>query len=174
MPRLHLALFSLILVLLAACATPAAQPTAELTPITPATPTPGPDEPVSSTPEEPILEEPPVMSSPYQPQPDDAKLQRGQAFVESAQVIVAESFPPQFFLSLMGSLPTPCHQLRIVTGNPDGRHRINIDVYSVVDPNQACTQVLEPFNVNVPLGKLPSGKYEVWVNNQPAGEIEAP
>ncbi len=177
-PRLLLLIF--IAVVGVACAAPAVQPTAEPNLVSPATPTlptatDDPlDEPVSATPGGPILDQPPEMTPPYNPAPDDVQLQRGPAFVDSAQVIVAESFPPQFFLSLSGSLPTPCHQLRVAIGNPDGQHRIAVEAYSVVDPNRACTQVLEPFEINLRLGTLPAGKYEVWVNNQPVGEIEAP
>jgi hypothetical protein len=161
---------------LAACAAPAMQPTtvpqATATPV--AQSTTDPNEPVSSTPDEPGLDPLDVPTAVYDPAPTDAQLQTGEAFVDSTEIIVAESFPPQFFLSIKGSLPTPCYALRISTSGPDAQHRIMVDVYSVVDPNISCMQVLAAFEQNVRLGTLPAGRYEVWVNNQPIGEIEAP
>ncbi len=154
---------------LSACGYPASAPTA-----TPAPPTPSGDGAVSATPAPPGSENPDVPAPPYAPAPSDDQLQRGAAFVDSSQIIVAESFPPQFFLGLTGSVPTPCHQLRAAVSAPGATHRIDVSVYSVVDPNAICTQVLAPFDVNVWLGAFPTGRYEVWVNGQPVGEIEAP
>jgi hypothetical protein len=167
-----IALLLVIMTMIAACAAPAVQPTAEPTMTPP--PAADPNEPVSSETGEPGLNPPVVPTAPYNPSPDDSQLQSGQAFIDSTDILTAESFPPQFFLSIKGSLPTPCHALRVRPTPPDAQHRILIDVYSVVDPTASCIQVLEPFEVNIPLGSLPAGKYEVWVNNQPIGEIEAP
>ncbi len=176
MRRLSLSLLALTAVVLAACAPPAAPPTSTPEPPIPLPPSPTPsaDEPAAATPLPPGVEPPPGAPPPYAPAPGDEKLQRGQAFVDTADIVTAESFPPQFFLALSGSLPTPCHQLRVKVIPPAGQNRIQVEVYSVADPDQVCIQVLEPFNVNVRLGTFSPGKYEVWVNNQPVGEIEAP
>lgn len=159
--------------MLAACASPAQQGGPAASPPTP-TPEPPPmtslpDEPVSSTPGD----NPPPQTPPYAPAPGDAQLQRANAFVDSAQIVVAESFPPQFFLRLAGSLPTPCHALRVAV-SPPAANRVDVDVYSLTDPDAVCAQVLEPFDASIRLGTFPAGKYEVWVNGQPMGEIEAP
>ena len=113
-------------------------------------------------------------SQPYASQPGDAQLQRGRFFVDRAQIVVAESFPPQYILSLSGSLPTPCHMFRLTVSVRAADHRVLVNAYSLVDPQAVCVQVLQPVSVNMPLGRLPQGKFEVWVNDQPVGEVEAP
>lgn len=139
-----------------------------------ATPTPKPDDATSGK-STPGATEPPAGDSgegrPFAPQPGDSALTRDQAYVNESELIIAESFPPQIFLRLSGALPTPCHQLRVAVGQPDAQGQIQIDVYSVVDPDRVCAQVLKDFNENVPLGSFPSGKYSVWVNGTMVGEF---
>ena len=109
----------------------------------------------------------------WQPVPEDDALQRGEAFIDESQVLVLESFPPQFLLQLKGALPTPCHQLRIQIGAPDDQKRIQLEVYTVVDPNMICIQVLKEFDISVPIPNPPQGaKYTVWVNGGQVGEIQ--
>ncbi|MBM4424463.1 MAG: hypothetical protein FJ030_13930 [Chloroflexi bacterium] len=179
MRRTNFAALVITAILLAACSIPAVTPTPRPQPPTPAEPsplpaTPSPDEPISATPRpsdpEPLNPQP----LPFAPAPGDADLARGTAFVERAQIIIAESFPPQYFLSVAGSLPSPCHQLRVSVSPASGQSRITVDVYSVADPYAVCSQILQPFEVNVPLGSFAAGEYEVWVNGQPVGEIAAP
>jgi len=85
---------------------------------------------------------------------------------------VLESFPPQFRLNLKGVLPTPCHKLRVQMPAPDDQNRIQVEVYSVVDPLMICIQVLQEFEVSIPLENLPAGQiYAVWVNGVQVGEV---
>jgi hypothetical protein len=112
--------------------------------------------------------------APWQPQTADQGLQRGEAFVNGVDLLVAESFPPQYRLHLQGALPTPCHQLRVEVSPPDSQMNIQVSVYSVVDPSAICAQVLAPFDVMVPLQGLSTGKYSVMVNGQEAGSIDVP
>lgn len=146
-------LLPLILVFLAGCSTFAA--------------TPSPDTPVND------LTPLPPADAPYAPQPGDDALRRGPAFVEATDMLVLESFPLQFQLSLSGNLPTPCHELRIVVNEPDANNNIAADVYSVVDPDMICMQVLRGFQASVNLGSFPSGHYTVTVNGEAAGEFDA-
>lgn len=174
MNRIVLVLVSLVL---PACATvaPTPPPTAIPAPIAtrpnptatlpPATPLP--DAPVSNTPGR-------ASSPSFKPAPGDDKLQRGNAFVDSARLLTLESFPPQFVLALQGSLPTPCHQLRVNVPPPDAKNQIRIEVYSLVNPSVICIQILAPLNVNVPLGSFVKGKYTVLVNGKSVGVIDAP
>jgi hypothetical protein len=113
-------------------------------------------------------------TQPFDPKPGDAAWQRGTVFLEGAQVLTMESLPPQFTLLLSGNLPTPCNQLRVVVMEPDANKVIQVDAYSVVDPNKMCTQVLAPFQANVPMGTFATGKYQVTVNGQEAGQIQVP
>jgi hypothetical protein len=113
------------------------------------------------------------MNNPYAPLPGDSNLTQGNVFVQEMGVMIRESYPPQISLMLSGDLPTPCHELRLLVNEPDEEKKINVDAYTVVDPNMMCTQVLKPFQANVDLGTFPSGHYSVWVNGELAGEFDS-
>ena len=113
-------------------------------------------------------------AQPWEPQPGDDKLQRGNVYLDSQQILTLESFPPQFVLELKGNLPTPCHKLRVKVNPPDANRQIQVEVYSLADPAEICIQVLEAFQVSVPLKDLSSGTYQVSVNQQPVGELTVP
>jgi hypothetical protein len=147
-----------LLILLVACAP---QPQA----------TPDPDTPVTSPPGDDVSTNEPVLN-PYAPQPTDKDLTRGTVYLKKVDLPIRESFPPQVSLVLQGELPTPCNQLRVEMREPDAENKIMVDVYSVVDPDQICAQVLEPFEAAIDLGTFPSGHYTVWVNGQMAGEFD--
>ena len=144
-----------------------------------------PNQPVSATPiapdggETPIMVEPPEQGAPrpinskYLPQREDGNLTRGEVFIDRSELLIMESYPIQVALALGGSLPTPCNQLRVVAKPPDEQNRIQISVYSVIDPEQACVQVLEPFEANIGLGSFPTGHYSVWLNGEQVGEFDA-
>ena len=111
-------------------------------------------------------------TNPLEPKPGDENLTRGNVFIEEYGLIVRESFPPQVSLAFSGDLPTPCHELRAVVGEPDADNKIIADVYSVVDPDMICTQVLKPFQANMDLGTFATGHYTVWINGEMAGEFD--
>jgi hypothetical protein len=124
---------------------------------------------VSSTPT------PAPPGNPYAPQPGDSLLQRGSFYLDEqgTSILAMESAPLQFMLNLKGSLPTPCHQPRIIANAPDADNRIVVEAYTVVDPNTICVQVIEEFEANIPLGSFPQGHYTVWINEIMVGEIDA-
>ena len=93
--------------------------------------------------------------------------------IDRSDLLIMESYPIQIALVLQGSLPTPCHQLRVIAKPPDEQNRIQVDVYSVVDPAMVCVQVIELFEVNIGLGSFPTGHYSVWVNEDLVGEFDA-
>ena len=131
-----------------------------------------PDAPVTSLPQNgSIPMETPDM--PFAPKPNDKNLTRGNVFINESGLLIRESFPPQITLSLSGGLPTPCHELRVVVKEPDSENKVNVEVYSVVDPDQVCIQVLEPFQANNDLGTFPTGHYTVWVNGEMVGEFDS-
>ncbi|HSL28158.1 MAG TPA: hypothetical protein VK900_03070 [Anaerolineales bacterium] len=134
--------------------------------------TPSPDTAVTSPPEGSMpTSEPP--ESPFGPKPGDEQLTRGEVYLDEASLLIRESFPPQIVLVLRGNLPTPCHELRAEVAPPDPENKIEVDVYSVADPDTICTQVLEPLDEQIELGTFPSGHYAVWVNGQLAGEFDS-
>jgi hypothetical protein len=93
--------------------------------------------------------------------------------LDSTQINTMESYPLQFSLRIAGSLPNPCHQLRVNILPPDAQNRIQIEVYAVVDPGVMCTEVLQAFDVTIPLGSFPTGHYSIFVNGTLVGEIIA-
>ena len=145
-------------------------PTDEVTPIDPIQP---------ATPEIPLTPEPGSISTlqpgePFKPlNPADANLNRASVFIDSAQLLLLESYPPQVNLILTGSLPTPCHQLRVAVSDPDELNRINVEVYSVADADVICVQVLEPFEKTISLGSFASGTYQVFINGEEIGEFDS-
>jgi hypothetical protein len=115
----------------------------------------------------------PIPENPYAPQPGDEKLARSTAFMNSADLLLMESFPIQVAMILRGSLPTPCHDLRAVIKPPDGTNNIDVETYSVTDPNKVCAQVLQSFEASIPMGSFAPGHYTVSVNGVHVGEFDA-
>lgn len=169
--------FGLVAALLSACAQPKVQteipggdPGSNPVDFYPApgNEVPSPDDPVSSSPYPfPDEEEPPA----WQPQAGDQALQRGDVFIDQKDILVLESFPPQYMLFIKGNLPTVCHQLRVKLSPANAQNHILVEVYSLYDPGEVCIQVLAPFEVSIPLGSLAEGKYFIVVNGDQAGEI---
>jgi hypothetical protein len=124
-------------------------------------------------PDTPVLNEPtsPLPALPV-PKPGDSDLLRGPVFLDSAELLVLESFPPQYRLALKGSLPDPCHELGVEIPAPDAQGIIEVQVYSLAYPGKACIQVLESFETSVNLEGLTPGNYKVVVNGEPVGQIE--
>ncbi len=100
-------------------------------------------------------------------------LKRGGVYLDSAELLTLESYPLQFTLALKGNLPTPCNHLKVDVNLPDAQNKIVVDVYSLVDPKTMCTQALQPFEENVPLGSFPSGHYTLWLNGKQIAEFDA-
>jgi hypothetical protein len=161
--RMRIQLLLLVILMVTACA-PQTDPTHE----------PGglpPDTAVTS----PAVDHLPTAETdrnPFAPKPGDELLTRGEVFLDETSLVIRESFPPQVSLSLKGNLPTPCHELRAVIAPADRENKIAVDVYSVVDPNVVCTQVLQPFAEFIDMGPFSSGHYTVWVNGGLAGEFD--
>ena len=152
----HISIILLFVFLLTAC-TPAQ-----------ATATPEPDKPVTSeTPSS------PAPTNPYVPQAGDEGLSRGAAFMNSATLLAMESFPVQIELIISGNLPTPCHNLRAIIHEPDDNNNIDVEIYSVADPNAVCAQVLQSFDANIPMGSFPGGYYTVSVNGERVGDFNS-
>jgi hypothetical protein len=132
----------------------------------------GPDTAVTSPPEDNMSTNQPNLN-PFAPKPGDEKLTRGNVYINEASLVIRESYPPRISLSISGDLPTPCNELRAEISPPNQENKIMVDVYSLVDPDKVCIQVLEPFQESIDLGTFPTGHYSVWVNGEMAGEFDA-
>ena len=156
---MRLTIFIFLAILIASCA-PQGQATTD------------PDTAVTSPPEGTVPTNE-AEDNPFSPQPGDPDLTRGNVYLNEASLLIRESYPPQISLSISGDLPTPCNQLRVGVAPPDAENRIDVELYSVIDPDKACIQVLEPFEESIDLGTFPPGHYSVWVNDEKAGEFDA-
>ena len=109
----------------------------------------------------------------YSPKPDDDQKIRGPFFIDTSNLNIMESYPIQVSLSVQGSLPTPCHEFRVEVSQPDDNNQIQVDVYSVLDPEKICAQVVTPFEFTIPMGSFPSGSYSVLINGNLIGEFDS-
>lgn len=149
-----------VLMLLAASCAPQSQATSE------------PDIPVTSPAGENMSTDESTLN-PFAPQPEDQDLTRGNVYVEETSLLIRESSPPQISLMVKGNLPTPCNQLRAKIDAPDAANKIEVELYSVSNPDRACAQVLKPFEESINLGTFPAGHYTVWVNGEMTGEFDS-
>ncbi len=133
------------------------------------------DEPgaTSPNPDQPVSSDGTRIPQVNPPSPADLNLLRGNAYLDSVELLILESYPLQFTLALKGDLPTPCNQLRVDVSPPDLENKIMVDVYSVSQPDMICVQVLQPFEENVPLGSFSSGHYTLWINGELIAEFDA-
>jgi hypothetical protein len=130
----------------------------------------GPDEPSSS--EDPVQGTP--LPGEWAPQAGDEDLVRAEVEVEKMDILTLESFPPQYMLHVEGWKGNPCQELRVVVSEPDDQNQIDVEIYTVIEPDIVCIQVLESFDINIPLGSFESGEYSVLVNGEEAVTISAP
>ena len=97
-------------------------------------------------------------------------------YIRATDLLVMESYPVQISLHVTGDLPTPCHELRYDVAAPDDQNRVYVTVWSESDPETVCIQVLEAFEVNVPIRMegAADGAYSVWLNDELVGEFSYP
>lgn len=100
----------------------------------------------------------------------------GAVYIDSADLLIAESFPVQISLHIVGNLPTPCHEFNAEIAQPDEQNRIYVTVWSEADPAAMCAQVLQPFeeSVSIPMAGAADGTYSVWLNGELVGEFNYP
>lgn len=85
--------------------------------------------------------------------------------VESAAVVTGS----EPVLEVRGQLPTPCHEpsSEVVPG----AGTIDVRVFSLVEGDGLCAQVVEPFTLAVPLGEMPSAPMAVRLNGETVGTL---
>ncbi|MGE5123928.1 MAG: hypothetical protein ACM3H7_05380, partial [Acidobacteriaceae bacterium] len=110
----------------------------------------------------------------YAPQPDDTSLARGEVFIdlENSQLLTSLARPIEVKALLRGSLPDPCHQLRVLVNALDSENRIDLEAYSLANPDAICITVVKPFDATISLGTYPSGHYRVYLNGELLGEFD--
>ena len=89
---------------------------------------------------------------------------RGPVYIDSVDLLQLESWPVQVRALVKGSLPTPCHRLAWDLSGPDAQGRITLDVYSTIDADAVCIQVLESFEQSIDVGSYTSGSFVLVAN----------
>ena len=137
--------------LLSACL---AQPTPEPTPTT--------SGPIVINPEE----------NPYAPKPEDLGMTQAGVILTSLDLSeLVEVTPLRTQLTILGSMPSVCNELRIKVNPPNAAYQILIEIYSIVNPNRNCENVFQQFETSILLGEYSTGQYSIWVNGSFVGDI---
>ncbi|MCB2223499.1 MAG: hypothetical protein KQH83_04900 [Actinobacteria bacterium] len=85
-------------------------------------------------------------------------------YVAHVEFVFLESYPVQVRAVVTGDLPTPCHEPGWTVGAAGADGRVVVDMWSSVpDPDLACAQVLEPFEVTIDVGSFETGDYVVEI-----------
>lgn len=102
--------------------------------------------------------------------PMEVPLDASPFFVDSTDILLMESFPVQVALRVNGNLPSPCHQP--VWEVEDDGTTIHVTLATIADADRACTQVLVPAELSVPLGSFESGGRTIILNGEEVGDFE--
>lgn len=97
--------------------------------------------------------------------PVSTQPERGQAMVNSIDVLLLESFPVQVNVIAKGDLPDGCTSIdQVISQRNENDYRVVIT--TMRQPDQICTQALVPFeeNISLDVAGLPAGTYQVNVN----------
>ena len=94
---------------------------------------------------------------------------RQAAKVTGVEVIVAESYPPQYFAVTSGQLPDSCTEIDGSTQTMQAR-TIKIRLSTTPLDDAMCTTAVQPFEENIAINVdgLSAGQYTVEVNGVPA------
>lgn len=96
--------------------------------------------------------------------PDDVK-------IDSAILLIMESYPMRVSLALKGELPSPCHELVWEVVNSKDEQLIEVVTYAESAPEKLCIQVVEPFERTIPLGSFTELDFRVRLNGEEVGDM---
>ena len=97
---------------------------------------------------------------------DDEKEDQSEVQIDSAILLVMESYPMQVSLALRGELPTACHELVWEVVGPNEQNIVEVTTYAESDPGSFCIQVLEPFERTIPIGDFTELDFRVRLNGE--------
>ena len=86
--------------------------------------------------------------------------------IESATLLVFESFPMRVSLALRGELPSACHALVWEVSGPNDKNIIEVTTYAESQGEKFCIQILAPFEVQIPLGNFTELEFRVRLNGE--------
>lgn len=106
-----------------------------------------------------------VISNQYKPQKEDSELVEAPAYINIVDWNAEASI-----LHLSGSLPSPCHQLRIVSHSVEVESgfekEIALKVYSVISPEDMCADMIQPFNADLLIDNSVEEIKSVLINDE--------
>ncbi len=112
--------------------------------------------------------------NPYAPKAEDEGLIKAGVVLVSLDLSeTADSTPVRTKLTILGSMPSVCNELRIKVDPPNQAYEVRIEIYSVENPKVNCDNAFQQFETNILLGKYSAGEYSVWVNSSFVGNIVA-
>ncbi len=91
--------------------------------------------------------------------------------IDSAILLVMESYPMKVSLALRGELPTACHELFWEVVGPRDKNIIDVTTYAESGPETFCIQILETFELNIPLGSFTELGFRVRLNGEEIGDV---
>jgi hypothetical protein len=86
--------------------------------------------------------------------------------IDSAILLMMESYPIRVSLALRGELPTPCHELVWEVVGPNEKNIIEVTTYAESDEGTFCIQMLEPFEHTIPIGEFTDLDFRVRLNGE--------
>jgi len=84
--------------------------------------------------------------------------------VQTVDVLIAESFPPQISAHVTAIIPDSCTKAREPEISRDGS-TITVTLIGERPDGVACAQVISTYDKSIPLGTLAPGSYTLHVNN---------
>jgi hypothetical protein len=88
--------------------------------------------------------------------------------VQTVEVLIAESFPPQIFAHVTAIIPDSCTKAREPEINHDGS-TITVTLTGERPDGVLCAQVISTYDKSIPLGTLDPGHYTLHVNDVTQG-----
>ncbi len=108
----------------------------------------------------------------YRSQSKDVGSKLAGAIVNNTSLVERFDLDPfRVELSISGSLPSVCNELRIDVAPPNTDYQIFVEVYSLINKDVNCDNVFQQFEANLLLGVYSNGRYTVWVNDAYAGDF---
>lgn len=98
------------------------------------------------------------------------------AYINEIEIEIIQSDPVQVHVLVSGDLPSPCYLVESINKRyADELFEISVNVGLTPDAKEGmvCPQVLQPFDIVVPLEVygLPAGSYKVYLNGKSASFI---
>ncbi len=88
---------------------------------------------------------------------------RGEIFVTGRSIVFLESDPVQVRLDVSAQLPTPCHEP--MWDVDDDGVTITVDLYTTVDAEKICADVIQDAELQIDLGSFEPGETRTVVLN---------